>query len=133
MLKKYLPLLLLCAAPAFAKPVLTVYTYDSFAADWGPGPAVKKAFEADCNCELKLVALEDGVSLLNRLRMEGKNSKADVVLGWTTICWKRPRKLNSLPKAAWRMRRSRCPAAGKTTHLCRSITAISPLSTIKAS
>ncbi|WP_259343524.1 hypothetical protein, partial [Salmonella enterica] len=26
MLKKYLPLLLLCAAPAFAKPVLTVYT-----------------------------------------------------------------------------------------------------------
>lgn len=26
------------------------------------------------------MALEDGVSLLNRLRMEGKNSKADVVL-----------------------------------------------------
>ena len=57
MLKKCLPLLLLCTAPVFAKPVLTVYTYDSFAADWGPGPVVKKAFEADCNCELKLVAL----------------------------------------------------------------------------
>lgn len=81
MLKKLIPLLALLAAPVFAKPVLTVYTYDSFAADWGPGPAVKKAFEADCGCELKLVALEDGVSLLNRLRMEGKNSKADVVLG----------------------------------------------------
>lgn len=40
-----------------------------------------KAFEAECGCELKFVALEDGVSLLNRLRMEGKNSKADVVLG----------------------------------------------------
>jgi len=79
--KKLLPLLILIAAPVFAKPLLTVYTYDSFAADWGPGPAVKKAFEADCNCELKFVALEDGVSLLNRLRMEGKNSKADVVLG----------------------------------------------------
>jgi len=74
--------LLLVAAPAFAaKPVLTVYTYDSFSADWGPGPAVKKAFEAQCGCELKYVALEDGVSLLNRVRMEGKNSKADVVLG----------------------------------------------------
>ncbi len=37
MLKKCLPLLLLCTAPVFAKPVLTVfYTYDSFAADWGP-------------------------------------------------------------------------------------------------
>lgn len=81
MLKKVIPLLALMALPAFAKPVLTVYTYDSFAADWGPGPVVKKAFEADCNCELKFVALEDGVSLLNRLRMEGKNSKADVALG----------------------------------------------------
>lgn len=36
-----------------------VYTYDSFSAEWGPGPAVKKAFEADCNCELKFVALEE--------------------------------------------------------------------------
>lgn len=82
MVKKSLPLLLLlCAAPVFAKPTLTVYTYDSFAADWGPGPAVKKAFEAQCECDLKFVALEDGVSLLNRLRMEGKNSAADVVVG----------------------------------------------------
>ncbi|MGD8108061.1 thiamine ABC transporter substrate binding subunit [Pantoea sp. FN0302] len=82
MLKKFLPVLLLLSAPVFAaSPTLTVYTYDSFAAEWGPGPAVKKAFEAQCGCELKFVALEDGVSLLNRLRMEGKNSKADVVLG----------------------------------------------------
>lgn len=82
MLNKVLSLLLLLSASAFAaKPTLTVYTYDSFSADWGPGPAVKKAFEAQCHCELKYVALEDGVSLLNRLRMEGKNSKADVVLG----------------------------------------------------
>ncbi|CCP08258.1 Thiamine-binding periplasmic protein Flags: Precursor [Erwinia amylovora MR1] len=82
MLKNWLPLLALFSLPCLAaKDTLTVYTYDSFAADWGPGPAVKKAFEARCNCELKFVALEDGVSLLNRLRMEGKNSKADVVLG----------------------------------------------------
>ncbi|NIH16286.1 thiamine ABC transporter substrate binding subunit [Serratia symbiotica] len=82
MVKKYLPcLLLLCTASALAKPTLTVYTYDSFAADWGPGPVVKKAFEADCGCELQFVTLADGVSLLNRLRIEGKNSAADVVLG----------------------------------------------------
>jgi len=81
-LNKVLPVLLLLSAPVLAaKPVLTVYTYDSFSADWGPGPAVKKAFEAQCDCELKFVTLEDGVSLLNRVRMEGKNSKADVVLG----------------------------------------------------
>ncbi|MBD3700625.1 hypothetical protein IE991_03060 [Klebsiella pneumoniae] len=40
--EKLLPLLALVAMPALAKPVLTVYTYDSFSADWGPGPAVKK-------------------------------------------------------------------------------------------
>ncbi|RTY59102.1 thiamine ABC transporter substrate binding subunit [Pantoea sp. YU22] len=82
MVKQILPLLMLLSLPALAaKPLLTVYTYDSFSAEWGPGPAVKKTFEAQCGCELRYVALEDGVSLLNRVRMEGKNSKADVVLG----------------------------------------------------
>ncbi|CNJ73745.1 Thiamine-binding periplasmic protein [Yersinia aldovae ATCC 35236] len=81
--KRIIPCLFLISAAAVAadKPTLTVYTYDSFAADWGPGPAIKKAFEAECDCQLKFVALEDGVSLLNRLRMEGKNSQADVILG----------------------------------------------------
>lgn len=82
MLKKFLPVLLIISAPVLAaKPVLTVYTYDSFSSDWGPGPAIKKAFEAGCGCELRYVSLGDGVSLLNRLRMEGKHSKADVVVG----------------------------------------------------
>jgi thiamine transport system substrate-binding protein len=67
-----------------AKPTLTVYTYDSFTSDWGPGPKVKIAFEETCDCNLSLVGLEDGVSLLNRLKLEGKNTKADVVLGIDT-------------------------------------------------
>ena len=68
---------------AFALPSksLTVYTYDSFISEWGPGPQIKKAFEAQCACTLNLVGLEDGVSILNRLRLEGKHTKADVVLG----------------------------------------------------
>jgi thiamine transport system substrate-binding protein len=66
--------------PAAAEK-LVVYTYDSFASDWGPGPKIKKQFEAKCGCELEFVALDDGVSILNRLRLEGKNSKADVLLG----------------------------------------------------
>ncbi len=64
-----------------ADNTLTVYTYDSFAADWGPGPKVEKAFEAQCGCDVNFVALDDGVSILNRLRLEGGNSKADIVLG----------------------------------------------------
>ncbi len=66
------------------KKTLTIYTYDSFTSKWGPGPKVKEAFEKDCNCNLKFVALEDGVSLLSRLKLEGKHTKADIVLGIDT-------------------------------------------------
>src|SRR5690606_35592925 len=58
-----------------------VYTHSSFTAKWGPGPKIKQAFEKECGCNLNLVALEDGVAILNRLRLEGKHSKADLVLG----------------------------------------------------
>ncbi|EIU7855088.1 thiamine ABC transporter substrate binding subunit [Vibrio parahaemolyticus] len=64
-----------------AENTLTIYTYDSFAADWGPGPKIEQAFEAKCGCDVNFVALDDGVSILNRLRFEGGNSKADIVLG----------------------------------------------------
>ena len=66
---------------AAAEKTLTIYTYDSFASDWGPGPTVEKAFEAQCDCDVNFVALDDGVSILNRLRLEGANPKADIVLG----------------------------------------------------
>lgn len=68
--------------PVFAAgETLTVYTYDSFTADWGPGPKVKTAFEQQCSCTLNFVALEDGGSMLQRLRLEGEATPADVVLG----------------------------------------------------
>ena len=76
--------LALLAAPAAAQEKLTVYTYDSFTADWGPGPAVEKAFEAECGCDVEFVAVADGVALLNRLRLEGANTQADIVLGLDT-------------------------------------------------
>lgn len=80
--KATLAIATLTATSAFAADkTLTVYTYDSFAADWGPGPKVEKAFEAQCGCDINFVALDDGVSILNRLRLENGNSKADVVLG----------------------------------------------------
>ena len=67
-----------------SKPVLTVYTYNSFTSEWGPGPALEKDFEAHCGCDLTWVSLEDGAALLSRLKLEGKNTKADVVLGLDT-------------------------------------------------
>lgn len=68
-------------ASANAKETLTIYTYDSFASEWGPGPNIKKAFEKECGCLLQFVPLEDGVAILNRLKLEGKYSRADLVLG----------------------------------------------------
>ncbi|HHB81551.1 MAG TPA: thiamine ABC transporter substrate binding subunit [Aliiroseovarius sp.] len=70
------------AGAAYAEtPVLTVYTYDSFVSDWGPGPAVEAAFEQTCGCDLQFVAAGDGAEMLSRLRLEGARTKADVVLG----------------------------------------------------
>jgi ABC-type thiamine transport system substrate-binding protein len=77
-------LLLSGRAQAADLPVLTVYTYSSFIADWGPGPAVKKAFEAQCGCRVDYVAPGDAVEILTRLRLEGKATKADVVVGLDT-------------------------------------------------
>ncbi|WP_333827103.1 thiamine ABC transporter substrate binding subunit [Pararhodobacter sp.] len=73
------------AGPAQAEnPVLTVYTYDSFISEWGPGPAVTEAFEAVCDCTLNMVATGDGAALLARLQLEGVRTEADIVLGLDT-------------------------------------------------
>ena len=66
------------------KKVLTVYTYESFVSEWGPGPKVKAAFEKTCDCTVNFVGVADGVALLNRLKLEGASSKADVVVGLDT-------------------------------------------------
>ena len=71
------------ATPARAE-TLTVYTYDSFVGEWGPGPAIEAAFEARCACDLEWVAVDDAGLLLTRLRLEGAGSEADVVLGLDT-------------------------------------------------
>ncbi len=63
---------------------LTVYTYDSFTSEWGPGPIVKKAFEAQCECTLQFVPLDSSAGILSRVQLEGENTKADVVLGLDT-------------------------------------------------
>ena len=76
--------LLLGGAAMADTPVLTVYTYDSFVSEWGPGPQIETAFEAVCQCDLEFVGAGDGAELLARLRLEGPRTKADVVLGLDT-------------------------------------------------
>jgi thiamine transport system substrate-binding protein len=65
-------------------PVLSVYTYDGFNSDWGPGPQIEAAFEEVCACDLQFVGAGDGAAVLSRLRLEGASTDADVVLGLDT-------------------------------------------------
>ena len=69
---------------AVETPKLTIYTYDSFASEWGPGPAIEKAFEAECACDVNFVALDSSIGILGRVQLEGASSKADIVLGLDT-------------------------------------------------
>jgi thiamine transport system substrate-binding protein len=59
-------------------------TYDSFASEWGPGPAIEKGFEGVCACDLRFVTAGDGAALLARVQLEGPASDADVVVGLDT-------------------------------------------------
>ncbi|MFK8083019.1 MAG: thiamine ABC transporter substrate binding subunit [Granulosicoccus sp.] len=82
-----LTILLAASTPAAhsADRNLTVYTYDSFTAEWGPGPAIKEGFEKQCgDCTVEFVALDSSAGILNRVQLEGENTSADVVLGLDT-------------------------------------------------
>jgi thiamine transport system substrate-binding protein len=72
---------LLALASGVSAQALTIYTYESFTSEWGPGPALEEKFEASCGCDVNFVGLEDGVALLNRLRLEGDQTQADIILG----------------------------------------------------
>jgi len=84
-MKKTLIAALMLAVPAVAgaqdKPVLTIYTYDSFAAEWGPGPQIETGFEATCGCDVQFVGVDSSIGAFNRIRLEGEQTKADVLLG----------------------------------------------------
>lgn len=69
------------SAGAFAQSPVQVYTYDSFAAEWGAAPKLKTLFEQQTRCKVNFVAFDDGITLFNRLRLEGRQNKADIILG----------------------------------------------------
>ena len=71
-------------AMAKDKPVLTIYSYSSFQSKWGAGDEIKQGFEEQCDCTVKIVGVGDAVTILNRLRLEGSNTKADIILGLDT-------------------------------------------------
>lgn len=77
----------LFAAPAVAEevPILHVYTYDGFAAEWGPGPGLKAGFEAICGgCVVEFIAADSSIGTLRRVQLEGDSTEADLIVGLDT-------------------------------------------------
>ncbi|PIE04164.1 MAG: thiamine ABC transporter substrate-binding protein, partial [Spirochaetales bacterium] len=60
---------------------LEVYCYDSFASEWGPGPAIAAAFEEQTGIQVNLHAPGDAVTVLNQLIVEKDRPVADIVIG----------------------------------------------------
>ena len=81
MIKKYLIIffLLLISTNLFAKETIIVGTYDSFAAEWGPGPEIEKLFEESCGCDLKYITTSQAGTLLGSIFLKNK----DIILGAT--------------------------------------------------
>ncbi|OGQ33862.1 MAG: thiamine ABC transporter substrate binding subunit [Deltaproteobacteria bacterium RIFCSPHIGHO2_12_FULL_43_9] len=70
-----------CTRRTSEPPMLTIYTYDSFSTEWGLEPVVIPPFEDICKCEVQVVTVGDGGAILNRLVIEGKETRADIILG----------------------------------------------------
>jgi thiamine transport system substrate-binding protein len=60
---------------------VVVWTYDSFNSEWGPGPEIARAFEAETGIRIVWVNHGDAGSTLSRLLLEGDAAGADIILG----------------------------------------------------
>lgn len=58
-----------------------VYTYDSFAGEWGPGGEIARLFNEKTGLTATFVDCGDGVQVLSRAILEKDNVQADVILG----------------------------------------------------
>ena len=78
--------LIAVALPAAAEetPILRIFTYDSFATEWGPGPALKAGFEENCGCVVEFTTADDSIATLRRVQLEGETTEADLVVGLDT-------------------------------------------------
>ncbi|MFA5698901.1 MAG: thiamine ABC transporter substrate binding subunit [Sphaerochaeta sp.] len=60
---------------------LTVYAYDSFSGDWGPGSEIVAAFEAKYSIPVEVISAGDGLEMLTRVIGEQAHPYADLVVG----------------------------------------------------
>ncbi|MCQ2572652.1 MAG: thiamine ABC transporter substrate-binding protein [Treponema sp.] len=68
------------AAETESKEV-TVYTYDSFISEWGPGPEMARLFEEKTGISVNWVDCGDGAQILSKAISEKNAPQSDVILG----------------------------------------------------
>lgn len=83
---------------------VVVYAYDSFTADWGPGPQLASLFEKQTGIKAVMISVGDTGLLLSRAVQEKKSPKADVLVGISNHLAEKARALDVLqpykPKGA---------------------------------
>jgi thiamine transport system substrate-binding protein len=67
------------SAKKMVMPTLKVFAYESFASQ--AGKKLKQIFEQDCLCRVEFFSGSDSGILLQRLKIEGENLGADLVIG----------------------------------------------------
>ena len=78
---------LFCFVSVFAKgqkedsDALVVYCYDSFTGDWGAGTAIAERFTEKTGISVTLVGCGGSVETYTKVLFEGKNCRADMVVG----------------------------------------------------
>lgn len=60
---------------------IVVYAYDSFVAEWGPGPELARRFEARTGCKVSFVSCGDAAQVLSKAVLEKASPAADVLVG----------------------------------------------------
>ena len=63
------------------KNEVIIYTYDSFAADWGAAPKIAASFQKETGIKAVFVDCGSGGQLLSRTIIEKDSPKADIILG----------------------------------------------------
>ena len=70
-----------CKKSSSTSKNVVVYTYDSFAADWGSAPLLKEAFEKNFPYTVEFVDCGDAIECFYKIQTEGKDCICDVIVG----------------------------------------------------
>ena len=60
---------------------VVIWTYDSFDSEWGPGVEVSKRFFEKTGITIRWESYGDAGAVLSHLLLDGKDAKADIILG----------------------------------------------------